>query len=85
VRSGGVISSFVVKTTDKPPQTAEQPEDALDRMRRETDAILATTAKLVAELEILLEEGRQLRLAQAALMEQRRTLLKESKSSSKAS
>jgi len=41
-------------------------------MRRETDAILAASAKLLRELEQLIEESRQLRAAQQALREQRR-------------
>jgi hypothetical protein len=43
----------------------------LEEMRRETDAILATSAKLLKELE---ELRRQLRAAQEALLEQRRKI-----------
>jgi hypothetical protein len=49
----------------------ELPTAELDRMQRETDAIVARSKKLIAELEELLETGRQLRAAQAALLEQR--------------
>jgi hypothetical protein len=48
-------------------------------MRLETEAILATSAQLLNELEALLERGRQLRLLQAALMAQRRKLFNEGK------
>jgi hypothetical protein len=64
-----VIGSAVVKTS----------QDTLERMRRDTDVILATNAELVADLETLVEEGRQLRLVQAALMQQRRKLLEDFK------
>jgi hypothetical protein len=56
----------MAEVEQKPPA-----EDELERMRRETDAILATSARLVKELEDLLETSRQLRAAQEALLEQR--------------
>jgi hypothetical protein len=59
---------FVFETTKPRPAP---PEDALDRMSRETDAILARSRALVKELEELLEAGRELRAAQQALLEQR--------------
>jgi hypothetical protein len=59
---------LVFETTKSRPPA---PEDALDRMSRETDAILARSRALVKELEELLEAGRQLRAAQQALLEQR--------------
>jgi len=46
----------------------------LEEMRRETNAILATSAKLLKELEELLETGRLLRVAQEAVLEQRRKI-----------
>ena len=52
-----------------PPETSEE---AIKRMQRETDAILATSVKLLKELEELLETRRQLQAAQAALLELRR-------------
>ena len=54
------------------PAPAATADDALEEMRRETDAILATSAKLLKELEQLIEESRQLRASQQALLEQRR-------------
>ena len=53
------------------PQAAQGRLDDLEKMRRETDAILAESAALVAEVEELLEKTRQLRLASTALLEQR--------------
>lgn len=41
-------------------------------MRRETDELLGTSATLISQVEELLDECRQLRAAQAALLEQRR-------------
>ncbi len=41
-------------------------------MQRETDVILKKSAALIEEMEELMESGRQLRAAQAALMEQRK-------------
>ena len=46
-------------------------EDALAKMSRETDVVLARSRALVKELEELLETGRQLRAAQQALLEDR--------------
>jgi len=46
----------------------------LAKMSRETDVVLARSRALVKELEELLETGRQLRAAQAALLEQREKL-----------
>jgi hypothetical protein len=43
----------------------------LEEMRRQTNAVLATSAKLLKELEELLETGRELRATHAALLEQR--------------
>ena len=40
-------------------------------MRRETDVILKKSAALIKEMEDLMEAGRQLRTAQATLMQQR--------------
>ncbi|HZE59332.1 MAG TPA: hypothetical protein VE085_02130 [Burkholderiales bacterium] len=54
------------------PAAPATPDGALEEMRRETDAILAASAKLLRELEQLIEESRQLRAAQQALREQRR-------------
>jgi DNA-binding protein H-NS len=51
------------------PATAD---DVLGEMRRETDAIRATSAKLLKELQQLLEAGRVLRARQEALLAQRR-------------
>ena len=45
--------------------------DELEKMRRETDVILKKSAALIKEMEDLMEAGRQLRAAQATLMEQR--------------
>jgi hypothetical protein len=67
-RANKGVRCFVVETTKPRPPP---PEDALDRMSRETDAILARSRALVKELEELLETGRQLRVAQQALLEQR--------------
>jgi hypothetical protein len=47
-------------------------EDVLEEMRRETDVILAKSAKLIKDMEELHETGRELRAAQEALLEQRR-------------
>ena len=44
----------------------------LDEMRRETEAIIADSAKLIAELQERLENMRQLREAHEALLAQRR-------------
>jgi hypothetical protein len=66
-------------TTDKPPLPLETDEDKLERMSRETDAILATTARLIAELDVLLEESRQLGAARKALVQQRREIIKKPK------
>jgi len=49
-------------------------DNALEQMSRETDVVLARSRALVKELEELLETGRQLRAAQAALLEQREKL-----------
>jgi hypothetical protein len=43
----------------------------LEELRRETDAILATSAKLLKDLQELLETGRELRATREALLEQR--------------
>jgi len=48
------------------------PEDPLERLRLKTEAIVSKSRKLINELEELLETGRQLRAAQAALIEDRR-------------
>jgi hypothetical protein len=53
------------------PQAAQERLDDLERMRRETDAILAESAALIARVEELLEKTRQLRLTSVALLEQR--------------
>ena len=45
--------------------------DELEKMRRETDVILKKSAALIKEMEELMEAGRQLRAAQATLVEQR--------------
>ena len=45
--------------------------DELEKMRRETDVILKKSAALIKEMDELMEAGRQLRAAQATLMEQR--------------
>jgi len=47
-------------------------ETELEKMQRETDVILKKSAALIEEMEELMESGRQLRAAQAALMEQRK-------------
>jgi hypothetical protein len=60
----------VGEIADKPPQDPVEAE--LEKMRRETDAIVAKSAALIKEMEELLETGRQLRAAQAALIEQRK-------------
>jgi hypothetical protein len=52
-------------------EPADSIETELERMQRETDAIIETSAKLIKEMEQLMESGRQLRAAQAALIEQR--------------
>jgi len=57
-----------VVETSKPIPPAE---DALEKMSRETDAVLARSRALVQELEELMETGRQLRAAQQALLEER--------------
>jgi hypothetical protein len=54
------------------PQVAQARLDHLDKMREETDAILAESAALLARVEGLLEEARQLHLTNAALIEQRK-------------
>ena len=46
-------------------------DDALEKMSRETNVVLARSRALVKELEELLETGRQLRAAQQALLEDR--------------
>ena len=56
--------------TEKPDTPAA--EGALEVMRRETEAILVTSAKLLKDLEQLIETSRQLRAAQQALLEERR-------------
>ena len=48
--------------------------DELERMRQETQAILDASAKLMADLHGKLERMRRLRVAQEALLEQRRRL-----------
>jgi hypothetical protein len=45
--------------------------DEFEKMRRETDVILKKSAALIKEMEELMEAGRQLRAAQATLMERR--------------
>jgi hypothetical protein len=52
-------------------QPADSIETELERMQRETDAIIEMSAKLIKQMEELMECGRQLRAAQAALIEQR--------------
>jgi hypothetical protein len=69
----------VVTTTDKPALPLQPVEGKLERLCQEADALLATTAQLVADLEVLLEEGRQLKAAQKALMDQRQQLIKRPK------
>jgi hypothetical protein len=61
--------SVVVENRKPAPPAAE---DVLEAMQRETDTILAASAKLVREMEELIETSRQLRAAQAALLAQRR-------------
>ena len=50
--------------------------DSADRLRAETDEILATSAMLIAQVEALLERSRQLGLAREALLAQRRAIRK---------
>jgi hypothetical protein len=57
--------------TTRKPSTSDTAEK-LEKMGRETDELLAQSARLIREVEELLEKGRQLRLAQAALLDQRR-------------
>ena len=52
-------------------KTAPARIEELEEMRRETDVILKKSAALIKEMEDLMEAGRQLRAAQAALMDQR--------------
>lgn len=47
-------------------------ETELERMRRETHAIVKKSAKLINEMKELMETGRELRAAQIALIEQRK-------------
>jgi len=54
-------------TLKTPPASIEE----LEEMRRETDVILKKSAALIREMDELMEAGRQLRAAQATLMEQR--------------
>lgn len=54
--------------TDK---AAKERIDELDRLRRETEAILAASRALIAELQDKLEELRQQRAVHEALLEQR--------------
>lgn len=49
------------------PTVTEQALDELEEMRQETETIIATSAKLIRELEFLMEENRQHRLVQEAL------------------
>ena len=53
-------------------QAAQERLEDLEKMRRETDALLAESAALIAAVDDLLETARQLRLVSAALLEQRR-------------
>jgi len=55
--------------TNYPPNEIET---ELQRVHRETDAIVKKSAKLITETEELIETGRQLREAQAALIEERK-------------
>jgi hypothetical protein len=60
----------VGETSNKPPQDPIEAE--LEKMQRETDEIVEKSASLIREMEELLESGRQLRAAQAALLDRRR-------------
>ena len=55
--------------TKSPPDPIEM---ELERMRRETDAIIERSAKLLKDMEELMETSRQLQATQAALIEQRK-------------
>jgi pyrimidine operon attenuation protein/uracil phosphoribosyltransferase len=64
----------LVVTTRKPDasEAAGETVDKIEKMGQETDELLAQSARLIAQVDELLETGRQLRAAQAALLEQRR-------------
>lgn len=53
------------------PAAAQDRLDHLEKMRQETDAILAESAALLTRVEELLEKARQVHLTNAALMDQR--------------
>jgi hypothetical protein len=57
----------------KPPGS---PTTDLERMAHETDALVASSAKLVKQVEELMEECRQLRAAQTALLEEAKKIRK---------
>jgi len=45
---------------EKASLSPELADEHVEGMLQEADAVLATTARLIAELEVLLDEGRQL-------------------------
>jgi hypothetical protein len=63
-----LLGRGVVATTEPAPET---PIDALEKMGRETDAILVRSRALIMKLQRLLATARQLRAAQAALLKER--------------
>lgn len=52
-------------------KVTQQRVDDLDRMRLETEAVIAQSTKLIEEMKVQLEELRQLRLAHEALLKAR--------------
>jgi len=64
---------------EKASLSPELADEHVEGMLQEADAVLATTARLIAELEVLLDEGRQLLAARDALVEQRRQMGKKLK------
>jgi hypothetical protein len=76
---GTVLRCTVGPAIDKPSLSPQLADEDVEGMLQEADAVLATTARLIAELELLLDEGRQLLAARDALVEQRRGMVKKLK------
>ena len=53
-------------------QKVANADEALEKMRRDTDALLAESARLVKQLDELLEDSRQQLATKEALLEHRR-------------
>lgn len=71
VRKTPVLSGTFGATVDSDKE-AKQRVSEIDEMRRETEAIIAESAKLIAEMRLKLEDMRQLQAAHEALLEQRK-------------